>query len=170
MKRIVLVRHGKSSWSDPDQDDRERPLNQRGRLAAPLMAAWLADHGIRPDHILTTPALRSQETWEKMAPVFGTGPMPEVSETLYMADPAQHRDTLRALPDGVETVFVIGHQPGLGSFARKIADGSEREAQSRAFTKFPTAAVAVFEGEFEWPDLKFGTLAFRHFVIPKDLV
>jgi phosphohistidine phosphatase len=41
MKRLLLLRHAKSSWHDPSLADFERPLSQRGRAAARMMGNYL---------------------------------------------------------------------------------------------------------------------------------
>jgi phosphohistidine phosphatase len=171
MKRIVLIRHAKSSWSDPDIADVERPLNQRGRLCAPLMAAWLREHDLTPDHVWLSPAVRSGETWARMAPLFPAGPTPETEKALYMADPQTALSVIKMTPETAETVFLIGHQPGIGSLARKLSTSKVGESQRRAFTKYPTAGTAVFECDAaDWTKVEFGKNHFRHFATPKDLV
>ncbi|MEE3099475.1 MAG: histidine phosphatase family protein, partial [Pseudomonadota bacterium] len=63
MHRLVLMRHAKSDWGDPGLGDHDRPLNDRGRRAAPRMGAWLAAQGAFPDAALLSSARRVQETW-----------------------------------------------------------------------------------------------------------
>ena len=48
MRRLMLLRHAKSDW--PGGRDRDRPLSERGREAAPKMGAYMARHAlvIRP--------------------------------------------------------------------------------------------------------------------------
>ncbi|MEL7089640.1 MAG: histidine phosphatase family protein, partial [Planctomycetota bacterium] len=58
-RTLILMRHAKSSWDDPGLTDHDRPLNRRGRLAAPLMAAWLAEIDAAPDHALVSSAIRA---------------------------------------------------------------------------------------------------------------
>lgn len=172
MKRLILLRHAKSSWSDPDLDDHDRPLNQRGRLAAPLMGAWLAERDLTPDHVICSSSARTIETWRRARALLnGEAPDPTISAKLYHADPAAMLKLLRAAPDEAETVMMIGHQPGLGAFARKLANGATPAGCARAFTKFPTAACAVLESEAEsWADAAFGEARFSAFAIPRELV
>ncbi len=60
--RLILMRHAKSSWANVSQADFDRPLNERGRQAAPLMGRWLDEQGLIPDLILCSTARRTQET------------------------------------------------------------------------------------------------------------
>lgn len=171
MKRLVLIRHAKSFWGDPDAPDIDRPLNARGRAAAPVTASWLAERDIHPDAVVTSPARRCVETWERMSPILGEPPAPQVEKALYMADPDTMLRVVHGLPDTVETAFLLGHQPGISSFARKLANGSVPASCQRAFTKFPTGSAAVIEFETaDWADTAFGKGAFRSFAMPKELV
>ncbi|MEO1001335.1 MAG: histidine phosphatase family protein [Pseudomonadota bacterium] len=171
MKRIVLLRHAKSSWSDPEMEDIERPLNQRGRLTAPMMGAWIAEQRLDPDYVILSPARRSKETWDRMARVMEKAPKPQVEKSLYMADPETMLKILQAAPKDADTVLLVGHQPGLSSFARKLANGTVPGGPKRAFTKFPTGAAAVIEIDAEdWTETEFGEGEFRAFACPKELV
>ncbi|RMF36019.1 MAG: histidine phosphatase family protein [Alphaproteobacteria bacterium] len=171
MKRLVLIRHAKSSWSDPELEDFDRPLNHRGRMAAPVAGAWLAEAGLTPDHVLLSPARRCVETWERMARQLDHPPAPRLEPELYMADPDTMLRILRNAPATAGTVLLIGHQPGLSSLARRLAGGEVPASCQRAFRKFPTAAVAVIAFDIaDWAEADFGKGVFRSFVTPRDLV
>jgi phosphohistidine phosphatase len=171
MKRIVLIRHAKSSWAEENQEDLERPLNQRGRLAAPVIGAWLSDHGLKPDLVWLSPAKRSLETWTRIASEIGKGVKTREHKALYMADPSTALEVLRLTDQSVDTVALVGHQPGIGALTRKLADGRESETLSRAYRKYPTGAVSVLEANIKnWSKLSFNEAKFRNFVVPKELV
>ncbi|MEM1306411.1 MAG: histidine phosphatase family protein, partial [Pseudomonadota bacterium] len=61
-KTLILLRHAKSSWSDPGLADIDRPLNKRGRAAAPRMGRWLAQAGYTPDLVICSPSMRTRQT------------------------------------------------------------------------------------------------------------
>ncbi len=171
MRQLILIRHAKSSWADPALDDAARPLNDRGRVSAPVIGAWLAGRGFHPDAALLSPALRVQQTWERLAPQLRSPPLPETRERLYMADPATMLDLLREMPATATTVLMIGHQPGISSFARLLAAEPVPAGCARAFTKFPTAAAAVIRFDAtSWDDTGFGTGRFDAFAVPKELI
>ena len=65
-RRLIVMRHAKSSWKDPGQTDHERPLNGRGRRSAPLVAARLAELGWAPTRVHSSDAARTVETWRGM--------------------------------------------------------------------------------------------------------
>ncbi|RED14379.1 SixA phosphatase family protein [Pontivivens insulae] len=169
MKRIVLIRHAKSSWSDPEAEDVGRPLNKRGRLAASLMGAWLDEMDLVPDAVWLSPAERTVQTWTRMRAVSG-GPEGEVHKALYMADPNTMLSILRA-SGKAETIAIIGHQPGMSAMARKLSDGKMSTSVARALTHYPTGGVAVLEADVKKAaEIEYKSCAFTHFVIPKDLV
>lgn len=171
MKRLILFRHAKSSWADEALDDHDRPLNERGRLAAPLMGAWLARKGFVPDHVLCSSSARTRETWEGARGAFAVGPEPAIEPRLYHADPATMLGLLRGAPGAAQCVAMIGHQPGIGAFARKLAGPDVPASCARAFAKFPTAACAVMDFDAEsWEAVGFGTGRFHSFATPRELV
>ncbi len=171
MRRLILLRHAKSTWSDPTLSDHDRPLNQRGRLAAPLMGAFMTDEGLIPDRVVLSSSARTKETWERAKQAFPVQPDKEVREDLYLADPHTLLEVARALPDAVGDVLMIAHNPGIASFARKLANGQTKASCARAFQHFPTAAVAVLEADIEsWRDLAFSACDFTRFAMPKELV
>ena len=73
MRRLILMRHAKSSWADPGQRDLDRPLNKRGRRSAALVGGWLKRKGYRPDQALVSSARRAQETWSGVVGEAGGG-------------------------------------------------------------------------------------------------
>ncbi|WP_170317549.1 SixA phosphatase family protein [Paroceanicella profunda] len=165
------MRHAKSSLSDPSLEDMDRPLNERGRLAAPISGAWLAERALRPDHVFLSPARRCTETWARVARQFDDVPPPTVENRLYMADPATMLEVLHTAPDSATTVFMLGHQPGLASFLRRLADRSTPARCSRAFTKFPTGAVALVDfDDGPWSETTFASGRYHAFATPKELV
>ncbi|MFO7855686.1 MAG: histidine phosphatase family protein [Paracoccaceae bacterium] len=166
MRRLVLMRHAKSSWDDPDLADRLRPLNRRGRLAAALMGALLREEDLVPDAALLSPAVRVQETWARL----GLDAPAETVEALYMAEPETQLTALRAAPAAAKTLLMVGHEPGTTAFLRKLSDGTEPAGCARAWQKVPTAALAVVELDGDWAGARFGAGRFRRFVAPKDLV
>jgi phosphohistidine phosphatase len=171
MRRLILMRHAKSSWSDPDIEDHDRPLNLRGRLAAPLMGAWLAERGLIPDAVLCSSSQRTQETWARVCQVLRDAPEPQVDAGLYHADPPHLLAALQAAPSTVQTLALIGHQPGIGAFLRRLAAADAPACCTRAYQKFPTAACAVLEFDAaDWTAIGFGTGRFIAFAVPRELV
>jgi phosphohistidine phosphatase len=136
MTTLVLVRHAKSDWGDPNLDDHDRPLNARGLGDAPRMAARLAERGFRADAILSSSAVRAATTADFFSGALGV-PV-EQQDRLYGA-PASTL-LLAAAESGVRSVVVVAHDPGMSVLAGQLSDGG--------IAHMPTCAVATFE----WDD------------------
>ncbi|MCG6114741.1 MAG: histidine phosphatase family protein [Mesorhizobium sp.] len=169
-RTLLLLRHAKSSWDDPALADFDRPLAPRGETAAPVMGAEMARRGWRPDHALVSPSRRTRETWALVAPCLAEAPAEGFPERLYMAGADDLMAVVREAPAHLETLLVVGHNPGLEDFAARLAgDASAAGALDRMRTKFPTGALARFEFEGAWRDLAHGSARLTHFLRPKDL-
>lgn len=170
MKRLCLLRHAKAKRGITP--DLERPLSKRGRKAMPLVARWMAKRALRPDLVLCSPARRTVETCELLCRDLGVSSEPRLLHSLYGAPPSRLLARVRAAPDEVVTLLVIGHNPGLENLARAlVAAGSDEQALDAMKTKFPTAALAIFELDIRsWRDLREAGATLRHFVRPADLV
>jgi phosphohistidine phosphatase len=166
MKRLVLLRHAKSSWDDPSLADRDRPLAPRGHKAAERMAGHLRSSGPAVDLVLCSPALRTTETLEHMGRAFGDAEV-VVEDGLYGATDDQLLDRLRTVPEDVDGVALIGHNPGVQDLATGLASAGEDLERMR--TKFPTGALAVLEFDGPWAGLAEGGGRLASFVTPKDL-
>jgi phosphohistidine phosphatase len=170
MGTLLLMRHAKSSWNQPELADIDRPLAPRGREVVPLVARYLADHGLIPDLVLGSPAKRVEETWQLMAPVLGEHVTCKTLRSLYDAAPSRLLEALRRVGGEVRTLMLIGHNPGLGALAVSLAGAGPGKALERLRTKFPTAAVAVLAFETEnWAELAAGGGRLNELVRPKDL-
>jgi phosphohistidine phosphatase len=168
MLRLILLRHAKSD-RPAGVVDLERPLNPRGRKAAPRMAAYLAEEGLVPERVLVSPARRTRETWDLAKDALGEIPQDSV-EAIYEAPASALLRAVRNAPTDAATVLLIGHNPGIQDFAVKLAQGGSREAKARLRTQFPTAALAVIDFEAEaWSGIDWGGGRLERFVTPKDL-
>ncbi len=110
MKRLYLIRHAKSSWSNPDLDDFSRPLNKRGQEDCPEMASRLAKAGISPDLIVASPAKRAKKTALCMAK--GTGYDKKdicFYDDLYNGSFSYHLDLIEEMLSEVDVLFLVGH-------------------------------------------------------------
>lgn len=123
-RRLLMIRHAKSSWKNPLQSDYERPLNDRGEKDAPLMGSRLRELDILPDVIISSTAKRAAQTAKKIAK--------EISydveaikwyEKLYHCIPAVFEEVLYELDDKIKTVFIVAHNPGITQFVNELAPG-----------------------------------------------
>ncbi len=124
MKILTLVRHAKSSWKDTTLTDRQRPLNSRGERDAPEMGRRIADHGIRPSLILSSPAVRAWTTAKSIAAAMGyPAEFLQREETLYLASLDDLLDIVTAQDNGFNSLMIVGHNPGLTEFANFLVPG-----------------------------------------------
>ncbi len=150
MRRLFLLRHAKSSWDDPGLDDHDRPLAPRGRRASALIAEYVLRNRIGPALVLCSSARRTRETLERVKPALGPAEV-RIERELYGASADDLLRRLREVPDEVESVMLVGHQPAIQELALRLAtQGSELE-QMRS--KFPTAALATLSFAGEWSEL-----------------
>ncbi len=166
MKRLILIRHAKSSWSGSNPSDKLRPLNERGKEAALQMGQWLqrADH--MPDEVITSSATRCIQTWEGLAKTSGSAVTARPEDDLYLADlPAM----LAALQSATgNTVLMLGHMPGIGAFARALR--RDPPPLHDQFSKYPTGAATVLEFRIDdWRNAQIGIAKFIAYMSPKEL-
>ena len=167
-RRLLLLRHAKSSWSEPDLPDRERPLAARGRRAAAALGARLAQRRLPIDRVLCSPARRTRETLALLA-LAPTIPV-DYGETLYLASARTLLARLRRLPPRVHSVLVIGHDPGIEHLARLLAERGVAQALRRLAEGFKTGALAELRvPEDGWRALRAGSAYLERFTRPKDL-
>lgn len=171
LRTLLILRHAKSSWNDHDLDDHDRPLSARGRRAAPVMGRWLAGQGLRPDRVLCSDAVRTRQTWSRVAPELDGQPEVVVDSELYLAGARTLLERIRATPDPVGTLLVIGHNPGLHDLALMLAGEAHRpRARARLEAKLPTAGLVVLKSDLpRWATLERGGCTLVDFVIPRSL-
>jgi phosphohistidine phosphatase len=169
MKTLILLRHAKSSWDDERLADHQRPLAPRGRRAAPAVAARLRELGLLPDHVVSSTSVRTRETIALAAEHLDT-PSIDFQEDMYLAGSGRLLRILRATPETVETLMLVGHNPGMHDVALALVEGEGGRAHRRLESKFPTTAAAVLEFDVErWQDVGPGLGTLLHFIRPKDL-
>ena len=123
-KQLFLLRHAKSSWDDPALSDFDRPLNGRGKKAAPFMGGLVAGKGIRPEVIVSSPAVRARQTAELFREAAGWKCPLRFEKRIYDAGVSDLRDVISALADDVASALLVGHQPGTGELIRWLTGES----------------------------------------------
>ena len=168
MRTLYLLRHAKSSWSDPTLPDEERPLAPRGRQDGKRIAEHLLQLGIEPELVLCSSAQRTRETLELVRPALAATTSVVLEAELYASTADELLERLHAVPDGVASVLLIGHNPGLQDLALLLASaGAEL---SRLEAKFPTAALATLAlPTATWKELSQADAVLAAFVVPKQL-
>jgi len=164
MKRLTLVRHAKSDWSLPDQQDWDRVLNKRGQRDAPEMARRLRARKLKPEAILTSPAVRAVTTATIMAHELKV-PASHVrqDERLYLASAPDMLTVVRELGGKVGHLMVLGHNPGITDFANRLSAGEQID-------NMPTCAVFTASFDLDdWSELDWGQGHEEDFDYPRNV-
>lgn len=142
-RRLIILRHAKSSWSSGAASDHQRPLNQRGERAAPRVAQRLVELEWVPEVILASDSRRTRQTWERMEPWLADVQQVEWRRELYLADPETMRRQLWSLDSGVQSAMLLGHNPGCEGLLWSLSGSDE---------PLKTADAALLQGDGEtWP-------------------
>lgn len=171
MKLLGLFRHAKSDWHDARARDFDRPLNDRGRKGAAVMGVHIAEHGVRWQRVLASPAVRAAETIELAAQAAGQTVPVEWDRRIYLASSDNLGDVLRDLPDHTASVLMVGHNPGLEDLIFDLVpDDGTCPLRRLVEEKFPTATFAVLELAIDrWADLDHECGRLVHLKRPRDL-
>lgn len=162
MRLLTLVRHAKSSWDYAELSDFERPLNERGRCDAPLMADRALKLFGKPQRLVSSPALRAITTAQVFAPILGTDPYEMVLQPrLYEASSGSLLKLVQGLDDDDRHVMLFGHNPGLSQCAHVLARCD--------FDDLPTCGIAHLSLDIaHWRDAAAGCGKLLHFTYPKE--
>ena len=170
MRTLYLLRHGKSSWDDPTLADHERPLASRGRRAATMLAEHLGANRVRPALVLCSSAVRTRETLDLVLPALGPDVEVRVEDELYGAEAEELLDRLHRIDGEIDSVMIVGHNPGLQDLALALAVDGEPSAIAQLDEKFPTGALATLAvGGTRWDELGPGDAHLASVVIPRHL-
>jgi phosphohistidine phosphatase len=164
VKTLILIRHAKSSWDDPGLSDFDRPLNDRGKKDAPLMAERLYERGIKVDAFITSPARRARKTSEQFAQQYKKEKAELILKTeLYMAGDDAFYKVIEELNDDYDCVAVFSHNPGITDFANGLSDAR--------IDNIPTCGIfAVSVETKKWSKFREAKKKFLFFDYPKALV
>lgn len=159
MKKLYLIRHAKSDWSNPSLDDFDRPLSQRGKKNAPFMGEILKNKGINPDLIISSPAYRARETARKIAKKIKYIEEIMYNEYIYEASLKTILEVMNFIEDEYDEVILVGHNPGLNMLAFYLVNFNEN---------LPTSGVIEIEFNCQtWREASKSNAKFVSFEYPK---
>ncbi|MGD9947805.1 MAG: histidine phosphatase family protein [Desulfobulbus sp.] len=161
MKRLLICRHAKSSWTDPNLRDFDRPLNKRGKSDAPEMGRRLAAHGVQPDLICASPAVRAMETARHYAKQLGY-PFARIrfNPGQYEAGVALLLSLLQEVHQEVDTLMMVGHNPESTMLANFLS--------GLMIENIPTSGVVALEFAVQtWQEIVPGSGTLLFFDYPK---
>ena len=171
MLRLMLLRHAKSSWTDPGLDDHDRPLNPRGQKSAPLIGRFMHAHKLLPDLVLCSPARRARDTWKLTSAELRASPRLLMEDALYdFGNGGRILDTVRGKADSAKSVLVVGHNPSIERLAQRLIGKGDAKLRRRMAEKYPTGALAVITFETDaWDKAEDGKGTLAYFTRPRDL-
>ena len=167
LRRLVVLRHAKSAWPE-GVPDRLRPLAARGRRDAPAAGRALAESDCLPDLAVCSTAVRARQTWELASGQWGTPPPVRYDSRVYAADVPDLLEVVHEVPAEVETLLLVGHNPGLEELVLDLAGDGLDDTLEQVRKKFPTSAIAVLAWHgTEWAALAPGTALLTEVTVPR---
>lgn len=162
-KILTVIRHAKSSWSDPLLEDIKRPLNSRGKRAAPSMGRYLRDAGHIPELLVSSPAKRAYKTAVLMARELEYDHEKILKDSkLYFEGTEAMLQVARQLDDSYGAVFLFSHEPIVSDFCELMCGLS--------VVKYPTGAACAMSFDVDnWAQIKEGEGQQLFFVKPKAI-
>lgn len=170
MKRLTLLRHAKSSWDEPDADDFDRPLNDRGRKAARRMGKALKHRKIHFDVAIASTAARVRETLDGLEETYGDFLFPvHFDQRVYLASSDELLRIVRALPADAERALIVGHNPGLERLAITLT-ADDDDLRHKVEEGLPTAALVEIELPVDqWIEVGPGDGTVEELILPREL-
>jgi phosphohistidine phosphatase len=148
VKRLLILRHAKSSWKEEGLSDHDRPLNKRGKRNAQRMGKLLIEEDIVPELIISSTARRAHDTVELLTAACHYGGQVVWASSLYMGSYRAYMNSLRNVDDQLDTVMIVGHNPDSEELITALTDAEEF---------MPTAALAQIELPIDhWRELDEG--------------
>lgn len=160
MRQLILIRHAKSSWSNPDLDDFDRPLNKRGQRDLPFMAKLLSGKINNPDILISSPAKRTKLTALEFADALKYENEKIVwDKKLYLASSGAIIKILNQLNDEINLAIIVGHNPGLTDLQNLIC--------STEIDNIPTCGIVCMTTKKKWNEINSKDFNFDFFEYPK---
>lgn len=161
MKTLLLLRHAKSSWDDPKLEDFDRPLNERGLRAAPLVGRFMREQKVSVDLVLSSPARRTRETVALVTQAAHLDAPVRFDERIYEASVEQLLEVISQIEERVNKALLVGHNPGMEGLILQLT-GEEKRA--------PTGALAqITLDEEKWSKVQPDCGTLDWLVKPKQL-
>lgn len=160
MKTIYLIRHARSDWSEPLIEDIDRGLNARGKKSIPIIAKELKEKKIKPDIIISSPAKRAKLTIKGLLKELDGSDKIFYKDDLYMADSDTILSVLKGIKDKYDSVFIVGHNPGLTEFANLM--------DNKTIENIPTLGIVALKCKIKkWQNCKYHSAKVEFFIYPK---
>ncbi|MET0705231.1 MAG: histidine phosphatase family protein [Tardiphaga sp.] len=172
MRRLLLMRHAKTEHDAPSGKDVDRRLDDRGRIDAAAMGAWLNRHPPLPDLACVSTAVRARQTWDLVAAeMTNASPLAAHLDELYGAGPAELLAVIRAAAiEDPANLMIIGHNPGLHELALGLIGDGDSEGRQAIASNLPTGSIVAIDfATDDWNEVAFRQGTLVQFVSPKLL-
>jgi phosphohistidine phosphatase len=170
MKRLAILRHAKSNWNDPNLEDFNRPLNDRGWKSARRIGRELEKRGMKFDLVIASPAARVRETIDGLKEKLRLNVEIRFEPRMYAATEEMLLNIVRDIRESSHAPLLVGHNPGLQQLIVALTHGDGHDLRRRVEQKFPTAALAVIElPAHRWTRVKPATGEITDLILPKEL-
>ena len=135
------------------------------------MGLWMKNEGLVFDHVIASPAVRVIETLDHVAGGYDRRIEATWERRVYLASSATLMDVLRELPDAVQSVLMVGHNPGLEDLVLDLVPAETGgELRASVYEKFPTAAIAEIALDIaSWAMIDRHIGGLTRFIRPRDL-
>jgi len=160
LRTLILLRHAKAE-TPGELPDFDRSLTERGTSDADAAGAWLVDERVHPDLVICSAAKRTRQTWQAASVALAQGDpsrgAPEVhyEDTLYHGGRTEVFDLLRAVPETVRTVLVVGHNPTVSEVSALLIPDDQWDGVT---VELKTSGLAVHTTEQPWTRTEPGTM------------
>lgn len=151
-RELLLLRHAKSAWDTGAPTDYERPLAKRGQKAAPRVGRFMAENGLHPDYVVSSPAQRARQTVMLVCAEVGIGEGAiQWDRRIYHAGAVTLVNVLRESPPEARRVLMVGHNPGFEQLLQSLCAGEVPMPED--WKLMPTAALARMRVKVPWSEL-----------------
>ena len=169
MLHLYVMRHSKSSWSDPSLDDFDRPLSKRGKNNAKLICEFFIKKNYKFDYVLVSSANRTKKTLSILLKKIATPRKIFSSKKLYLANEDRIIELIKKIPKKYKSILLINHEPTVRNLAKALTKNQNNNHFKLLNYKFPTSAFAKINFDLiEWKEIKNNGLI-KEFIRPKDL-
>lgn len=158
LRELFILRHAKSDHDQPDLQDFDRPLSERGRADAMKMGKWMQSQQLIPDCILTSPSKRTVQTIKRIKQCIDKEQLIpcELTDSIYEAELTDLLQLLAQVqPEKSDKLLIVGHNPGLENLLSYLTDKLCVDADS-CVKLFPTCSLAHVVLPTDWSDLSPG--------------
>jgi len=161
MKTLYLIRHAKSGWSKPNISDFEREISSKGKKDINTIGSYLSLTGIKPQLILSSCALRAQQTADLLATKISYRGKKHYLKELYLTGSEDIKEIISIQDDNIDSMFIIGHNPQLHELANSLI--------TEHISKFPSLGIIAIDFKIgSWNDIETKKGSIDFFIFPKQ--